>query len=84
MEPLTAAKRSALIQYIKDSNRKNLICLREARRKSQQLARHCANEYWMKLSFSIEEASNTGNARGMYNGMQQAIGTNVKKIVPLK
>ena len=31
------------------------------------------NEYWMKLSFSIEEASNTGNARGMYKGIKQAL-----------
>ena len=65
--------------------RKNLASLQEARRKSQQLARHCANEYWMKLSSSIEEASNTGNARGMYEGIkQQATGPNVKKIAPLK
>ena len=84
MEPLTAAKRSALIQYKKDPMRKNLVSLQEARRKSQQLARRCANEYWMKLSFSIEEASNTGNAREMYEGIKQATGPNVKKIAPLK
>ena len=84
MEPLTAAKRSALIQYKKDPNRKNLVSLQEARRKSQQLARRCANEYWMKLSSSIEEASNTGNARGMYEGIKQATGPNMKKIAPLK
>ena len=45
MEPLNAAKISALIQYRKDPIRKNLVSLQEARRKSQQLARHCANEY---------------------------------------
>ena len=84
MEPLTAAKRAALIQYKKDPNRKNLVSLQEARRKSQQLARRCANEYWMKLSSLIEEASNTGNARGMYEGIKQATGPNVKKIAPLK
>ena len=38
----------------------------------------------MKLSFSIEEASNTGNAREIYEGIQQATGPNVKKIAPLK
>ena len=62
MELLTAAKRSALIQYKKDPMRKHLVSLQEARRKSQQLARRCANEYWMKLNFSIEEPFNTGNA----------------------
>ena len=34
MEPLTAAKMLALIQYKKDPNRKNLVSLQEARRKS--------------------------------------------------
>ena len=60
--------------------RKKLVSLQEARRKSQQLARRCAKEYRMKLSFSIEEASNTGNAREMYEGIKQATGPNVKKI----
>ena len=48
------------------------------------MARRCANGYWIKLSSSTEEASNTGNARGMYEGIKQAIGPNVKKIAPLK
>ena len=38
----------------------------------------------MKPSSSIEEASNTGNTRGMYAGIKQATGPNVKKIAPLK
>ena len=37
----------------------------------------------MKLSFSIEEASNTGNARGMYEGIKQAIGPTVKRLLHL-
>ena len=58
--------------------------MQEARRKGQQLTRRCANEYWVKLSSSNEEASNTGNARGMYEGIKQATGPNIKKIAPLK
>ena len=54
MEPWTAAKRSVLIQYKKDPNRKNLVSLQEARRKSQQLARHCANEYWMNIGYQMK------------------------------
>ena len=85
MEPLTAAKRSALIQYKKGKKkRKNLVSLQEARRKSQQLAMRYVNEYWMKLSFSNEEASNTGNAIEMYDGIKQATGPTVKKTAPLK
>ena len=38
----------------------------------------------MKLSYSIEEDSNKGNAREMYEGIKQATGPNVKKIAPLK
>ena len=61
-----------------------MVSLLLARRRSQQLARRCANEYWMKLSFSIEEASNTGNARGMYKGIKQATGPNVKNVLKSK
>ena len=85
MEPLTAAKRSALIQYKKDPNRKQSgLFARSQAKKSTAGKRRCANEYWMKLSFSIEEASNTRNAREMYEGIKQATGPNVKKIAPLK
>ena len=42
------------------------------------------NEYWMKLSFSNEASSNTGNAREMYEGIKRATGPNVKKFTPLK
>ena len=38
----------------------------------------------MKLSSLIENASNTGNAKKMYEGIKQAISPNVKKIAPLK
>ena len=72
-EHLTAAIKSALIQYKKNPIIKNLVSLQEAKRKSKQLARRCANEYWMKLSFSNEEAFNTGNARGMYKGIKQEL-----------
>ena len=82
MEPLTVAKRTDLIQYKKYPNSKNLVSLQEAMRKSQQLASRCANEYWMKLSSSIEEVSNAGNAIGIYEGIKQATGPNVK--TPLK
>ena len=73
MEPLTAAKRSALIQYKKDPIRKNLVSLQEARTKNQELTRRCASDYWVNFSFSIEEASNKGNAREMYEGIKQAL-----------
>ena len=38
----------------------------------------------MKLSFSNEETSNTGNAREKYESIEQATDPNVKKIAPFK
>ena len=38
----------------------------------------------MNLTFSIEKASNTGNARGMYEGIKQATGPNGRKVALLK
>ena len=58
--------------------------MQEARMKCQQLARRCANEYWMKLISSNEGASNIGNDKGMYEGIKQATDPLVKKIAPIK
>ena len=55
--------------------------MQEARKKSTAGK---ANEYWMKLSSSVQEASNTRNATGMYEGIKQATGKNVRKIAPVK
>lgn len=60
-----------------------LCTLREARSEAQQMARRCANNYWLELSANIQAASDTGNIRGMYEGIKQANGPSIKKTAPL-
>ena len=45
MEPVTEAKRYALINFKSDLSKKNLNALRAARNKAQQTARRCATGY---------------------------------------
>ena len=84
MESVIDAKRSALISYKRDPSQRNLQALRAARSKAQQTARRCANDYWLQLSDNIQLASDSGNIRGMYEGIKQATGKPTKKTAPLK
>ena len=67
-------KRTVDLQYINLPNSKNLQALKDARKKIQQTARRCANEFWVELSQKIQLAANTSNSRGMYDGIKKAIG----------
>ena len=67
-------KRSAHLQYINLPNSTNLQALKDARRKVQQTARRCANEFWVELSQKIQLAANTGHIHGMYDGIKKAMG----------
>ena len=84
MEPVIDGKRSALISYKRDPSQRNLQALRAARSKAQQTAQRCANDYWLQLSDNIQQASDSGNIRGMYEGIKQATGKPTKKTAPLK
>ena len=63
---------------------KNQQALKTARSKVQQAARRCANEYWTELSTTIQKAADTGNTRGMYEGIKKALGPVQSKTAPLK
>ena len=84
MEPVIDAKRSALINFKRDPSQRNKTTLRAARNKVQQTARHCANNYWLQLCQSIQTSSDTGNIRGMYDGIKKATGPTINKTAPLK
>ncbi|KAI5106715.1 major facilitator superfamily domain-containing protein 1, partial [Silurus meridionalis] len=66
MEPVTEAKRKALLAYKAAPSPGTLQALRTARKNAQQTARHCANTYWLNLCTSIQLAAETGDARGMF------------------
>ena len=84
MEQVTEAKRKALLAYKTTPSPSTLADLKAARKASQQTARHCANTYWLNLCSSIQNAADTGNARGMYEGIKKATGPAPSKSAPLK
>ena len=84
MEPVTEAKRKALLAYKTTPSPSTLADLKAARKASQQTTRHCANTYWLNLCSSIQTAADTGNARGMYEGTKKATGPAPSKSAPLK
>ena len=82
MEPVTEAKRKALLAYKTTPSPSTLADLKAARKASQQTARHCANTYWLNLCSSIQTAADTGNSRGMYEGSKKATGLAPSKSAP--
>ena len=84
MKPVTEAKRKALLAHKDKSSQSTQLALRAAKSKAQQTARHCANTYWQNLCSSIQLAAETGNARGMFEGIKKATGPIPSKTAPLK
>ena len=84
IHPVTEAKRKALLAYKQNPCPSTRDALRAARNKAQQIARRCANDYWLNLCRKIQSAADTGNARGMYNGIKIATGPTATKTAPLK
>ena len=84
MEPAISAKRDALKNYEREPSNNNLAALRTARNEAQRTARYCANQYWLNLCHSIQEAADKGNRRGVYEGMKKALGPSARKTAPLK
>ena len=84
MKPVTETKRKALLACKAAPNPYTLDTLRAARNKSQLTARRCANTYWLNLCRNIQSAADTGNVRGMYQGIKMATGPVSSKSAPLK
>ena len=84
MEPVITAKRTALLKYKQCPSKQKLEDLRNARNTSQQTARCCANKYWMQLCTEKHTCSDTGNIRGMFEGIKKATGPTQSKMDPLK
>ncbi|XP_072050351.1 uncharacterized protein [Amphiura filiformis] len=84
MEPVVEAKRSALINYKSVPSKKTLATLQKAKRNAQRTARRCANDYWLTLCQNIQLHVNSGNVRGMYEGIRKAFGPTTTKTAPIK
>lgn len=61
MEPMTEAKRKALLAYKATPSPIIPEALRAAKKTAQQTACHCANTYWQNLCRSIQTAAKSGN-----------------------
>ena len=48
------------------------------------MVRICINEYWIDFCKTIQQASDTGNIKGMYDGIKKTIGPNMNKTVTVK
>ena len=84
MEPVTEAKRKALLDYKQNPCPSTHDALKAARSKAQQTARCCANEYWQTLCAKIQSAADCGYTRGMYEGIKAATGPTSVKTALLK
>ena len=84
LEPLFAAKNKAHKVYKQRATRSSLTALKDAQRELQRTARSCANQYWNKLCDDIQQASDTGNLRELYRGLNKAIGPRAQKVCLLK
>ena len=69
---------------MRSPSEKTLKTLRAAPSRVQQIARKCAKEYWQELSRNIQTAADTGNIRGLYDGITKALRPTQSKTEPLK
>ena len=84
LQPLIEAKRNALQNYQRNPSSSSLEALQEARRRANVKCKICANNFWMNLCAEIQSAADTGNSRGMFEGIKKAIGPTQSKSSPLK
>ncbi|XP_078661585.1 uncharacterized protein LOC144905710 [Branchiostoma floridae x Branchiostoma belcheri] len=77
-------KRTTLLEHKRSPSQQTLQALRTARSKVQCMARQCANKFWLDLCQSIQSAAESGNIRGMYEGIKKAVGPTTNKSAPLK
>ncbi|XP_066021419.1 uncharacterized protein [Pocillopora verrucosa] len=84
LQPLIEAKRNALQNYQRNPSSSSSEALREARRRANVKCKICANNFWMNLCAEIQSAADTGNSRGMFEGIKKAIGPTQSKSSPLK
>lgn len=84
MKPVIGTKRKALVKYKRKPSAKNLSALITERNNAQRTARRCTYLYWQNLCHSIQEAADSGNTDGVYEGMKKALRPNTRQIAPLK
>ena len=84
LNPILERKRKALIEHKKNPTEASKQSLKLAQDELRATARRCANRYWINLCQEIQQASDTGNIRGVYEGIKKAVGPMPKKTAPIK
>ena len=84
LDPFIEAKCNVLQAYKDMPSPATLNTLRSARNDVQKEVRACINEYWTDLCRTIQQATDTGNVKGMYEGIKKATGPSFRKTAPLK
>ena len=84
LDPLIETKHTALQAYKDMPSPATLNILRSARNDVQKEVRACTNEYWTDLCRTIQQAADTGNVKGMYEGTKKATGPSIRKNSPFK
>ena len=84
IQPFIDEKRRALASYKSSHSERTLQMVRAARSKVQQISRRCANNVWLQLCNHIQVCADTGNLKGIYGRIKQAIGPMQSRIAPLK
>ena len=84
IQPFIDKERHALASYKSSPSERTLQMLRAAQSKVQQISRHCAKDFWLQLCNHIQVCADTGNLKGMYDGIKQAIGPMQSRTAPLK
>ena len=84
LRPILEKKRNALISHKNNPDIFSKQQLKEACKNSKRSSRRCANDYWINLSQDIQKAADTGNIRGVYDGIKKAVGPAPKKSAPVK
>ncbi|XP_038066715.1 uncharacterized protein LOC119736778 [Patiria miniata] len=84
LNPVIEEKHAALLEHKRNPSQATQQALKSARSKVQKRARRCANDYWLQLCKDIQTSADTGNIRGVYDGIKRAMGPTQTKVAPLK
>ncbi|KAJ2944193.1 hypothetical protein O0L34_g18171 [Tuta absoluta] len=83
--PLIEVKRAAHIDLLNSHNDlAKQSTYKAAKSEVQRISRNCANEYWVRLCQSIQQCRDSGDFRGMYQGIKRAIGPTKRKRAAIK
>ena len=84
IQPFIDEKRRTLASYKSSPSERTLQMLRAPQSKVQQISRRCANDFWLQLCNHIQVCADTGNLKGMYDGIKQDICPMQSRTAPLK